>query len=255
MNSKFNIQRTPGEIPGAYVSIENEITNIIRQEQPTEKKIYVKFSGDGAKMGRVKNFIIFSISFPESSNPLNQTTIGIINCTETYDCLKIACDPIFKELNELNSKRKITVDSVEYDLEFFLGGDMKFISLILGLCGATGVFACPWCKVSKESRGDTSKSYDFYNSEQMARTLAEINSCASKKLYGVKNLPLINIELCHVIPDKLHMLMRIFDVLLRNLIDDAKDKDDIAKLKKETGDYLETLVEKIRSCGVTFNIW
>lgn len=132
---------------------------------------------------------------------------------------------------------------------------MKFISLILGLCGATGVFACPWCKVSKESRGDTSKSYDFYNSEQMARTLAEINSCASKKLYGVKNLPLINIELCHVIPDELHMLMRIFDVLLRNLIDDAKDKDDIAKLKKETGDYLETLVEKIRSCGVTFNIW
>lgn len=71
-----------------------------------------------------------------------------------------------------------------------------------------------------------------------------------KKLYGVYRS-----SICHVITDELHMLMRIFDVLLRNLIDDAKDKDDIAKLKEETGDYLETLVEKVRSCGVTFSIW
>ena len=49
--------------------------------------------------------------------------------------------------------------------------------------------------------------------------------------------------------------MRIFDVLLRNLIDDVIDKDDSAKLNKEKGDYLVSLVESIRKCGVSFSTW
>ena len=49
--------------------------------------------------------------------------------------------------------------------------------------------------------------------------------------------------------------MRIFDVLIRNLIDDVIDKDDRAKVRNEQGDYLDSLVKSIRDCGVTFSVW
>lgn len=66
------------------------------------------------------------------------------------------------------------------------------------------------------------------------------------------HLPLLSIEPVNVIPDELHLFMRIFDVLIRNLIDDVIDK---AKVRKEQGGYLDSLVKSIRDCGVTFSVW
>lgn len=37
----------------------------------------------------------------------------------------------------------------EFNIDFFLGGDYKFILLMLGLKGATSNYACAWCKVHK----------------------------------------------------------------------------------------------------------
>lgn len=49
--------------------------------------------------------------------------------------------------------------------------------------------------------------------------------------------------------------MRVTDVLIRNLIDDVKDKSDKSSVVGEKVNYLDDLVDKIRSCGVHFDIW
>ena len=50
-------------------------------------------------------------------------------------------------------------------------------------------------------------------------------------------------------------MLRITDVFFRNLIDDSKEKDDMAKQNNQKVQSIDSLVELIQSCGVAFNIW
>ena len=45
---------------------------------------------------------------------------------------------------------KLTVNDQEVNVDFFLGGDYKFILLKLGLKGATSNYACAWFKVHQK---------------------------------------------------------------------------------------------------------
>ena len=77
------------------------------------------------------------------------------------------------------------------------------------------------------------------------------SSCV-KSNFGSKYAPLLNIDIEHYIPDKLHLMMSITDVLLRNLIDYAMSKYQFAKLTGQATDNLELLVKDIQGCGVSF---
>lgn len=50
-------------------------------------------------------------------------------------------------------------------------------------------------------------------------------SISAKAKFGSKNPPLLNFEVDHYISDELHMMKRIMEVLMRNLINDATFKD------------------------------
>ena len=49
--------------------------------------------------------------------------------TESYDDIKIALKEICGELKDLES---VNIDEQKFTLEFYLGGDLKFIALVLG---------------------------------------------------------------------------------------------------------------------------
>ena len=70
---------------------------------------------------------------------------------------------------------------------------------------------------------------------------------------GSIHRPLINIPLDHIIVDELHFFLRVFDVLLRNLILLATLKD--KELRGRNGIHLQNLVNMIKSCGVSFEVW
>jgi len=50
--------------------------------------------------------------------------------SESYDEIKESLAEILDILSEL---KKINIDANEYDIEFWLGGDLKFLALVLGL--------------------------------------------------------------------------------------------------------------------------
>ena len=72
------------------------------------------------------------------------------------------------------------------------------------------------------------------NKEPLKRTLEEIKRLChwSKVNYGCINEPLLNIPLTNVIADELHLLLRITDKLLENIIDKVLEKDTIKDFNK-----------------------
>ncbi|CAG2214315.1 unnamed protein product [Mytilus edulis] len=262
MNNNLEICRTPGNTPGAYVSLRTELRKIMEKRSNIPENIKIKISGDGTKVSRISNYVVISFSLIDQSAKLSsneQVVLAIVKTSEQYDTLDTCFSPVFREINEITSAGEIEFQDRKIKLEVFFGGDMKFLQICLGLGSSTGEFACPWCKIPKHERCDTTKVWDYYHSEDIKRTIKEITDLSklSKKQFGVKHKPLIIIEPSHIVPDELHLLLRIFDVLLRNLIDDATDKDvkEQARTRKLAKDNITELVEKIRSCGVTFAIW
>lgn len=91
--------------------------------------------------------------------------------------------------------------------------------------------------------------------EEHIRSLNDIISCSKQSSLGVVNTPLMLIEVDHIIPDELHLMLRVTDVLTRNVILHAVELDIAAKRQHQTVHYLSTLVSCVQECGITFKVW
>ena len=122
---------------------------------------------------------------------------------------------------------------------------MKFLQIILGLGSSLSTHACPWCRIHKSDRTDMSRPFDFYHTGSMARTDKNITNDSKSHAISVKHEPLVKIEPDHVVPDELHLLLRICYKLLTNLIDDAKSADDKNEALDEKSNNLSKCNNKI----------
>ena len=227
--------------------------------------VKVKLSGDGAKMTRSCNFILISFALLDSSEDVmaakGNHTIAVARGGEDYHTLKTCFKDVFLDVNNLVKEKKIEVDGKTINLDFFLGGDYKFLLILLGLSAANSNHACIWCKVHKNDRWDMSYDLQHYHLLELKRTLEELHKCAGKttKNYCCIHPPLLDIELDHVVPDELHLLLRIMDVLIKNIIMDAVSWDEKDNWRKKKSDreenHLNLLVETIKSCGISFEVW
>lgn len=93
----------------------------------------------------------------------------------------------------------------------------------------------------------------------MAFTLTDVKKHASSSEFCCIFEPLLNIPLRCIVLDELHLLLRITDVLLANLIEDAVEWDDKNDFRKKRGEprgvHLRNLTQTINNCGVTFSVW
>jgi Na+/phosphate symporter len=132
-NNTFVINRTPGNITGAYVSLRSELTDIIKNRTTNhEDKLQIQISGDGAKVTRISNFIVnsFSILSAEKLSADEQKVLAIVKSSENYENLSASLSPVFSEINELYASGNVKVDDKLYDLDIFFGSDMKFMHLL-----------------------------------------------------------------------------------------------------------------------------
>jgi hypothetical protein len=80
----------------------------------------------------------------------DQNVFCIVNCKEDYDNLKLACKPIFQKINKLYEKGSSAVEGKHFDLDILMGGDMKFLQLVLGLGGSLCNYSCTILLVCRE---------------------------------------------------------------------------------------------------------
>ena len=83
------------------------------------------------------------------------------------------------------------------------------------------------------------KSLDFYHTRGMQRTSQNMKEDVVKNDFGIRAQPLVSIKPEHIIINELHhLLLRICDKLLRNLILDTKTLDDKNAVHGEKADFL-----------------
>lgn len=96
-----------------------------------------------------------------------------------------------------------------------------------------------------------------------ARSLETLKKCAAlppskpaRVRLGSQHPPLLAIDPDHIVLDELHLLLRILDVLIRNLILEMVCLD-IEKNQRAggSGSHLERLVNTIRDCWISFSAW
>ena len=218
-------------------------------------------------MRRNSSFILLSFSLLQNQDDVMSAsgnhTFAIVKGSETYETLQDSFGMIFQEINNLIKVGEITINDSKLNLEYFVGGDYKFLLIMMGMKAATSNFACVWCKIHKDNRWEMDKDLDYYNSVPIKCTLQEIINMALKKgardKFSCDHKALINIDLDHVVLDELHLLLRVMDVLLNNIIQEViswDQKENFNKKKSERRNtHLTKLQETIRSCGVSFDIW
>ncbi len=118
--------------------------------------IHVKFSGDGARFTRSASYVLLSFSFPSLSTDVlagsGNHTFAAIRCVEKYDTLEAGLESVFTDIDELIQLQEIEVNETKIKLDIILGGDMKFILILLGLNAAFANYSCIWCHIHKKER-------------------------------------------------------------------------------------------------------
>ncbi|XP_028408194.1 uncharacterized protein LOC114530773 [Dendronephthya gigantea] len=273
LNSICAVKPTPGAAPGAQISFKDSLVDKLRLMVEDGKltageKVKVKISGDGARMTRLTNYVILSYCVLDDSKDvlaakgIHKILVDewVMSGTECYESLKVSFKDCWNEINKVIHDGQVEINPGHaIPVEVFLGGDYKFLLLISGRAAANANYACLWCTIHKDQRWDMTKSGDYYNQPSMALTLADVKKCASEKQFCCKDMPLLDVPLSNIVLDELHLLLRVTDILLSNLIEDAMELDDKKDFLKKKGEpkgvCLQRLAQLINSCGVTFNVW
>jgi len=245
INSCCDVYSTPGPILGVQQSLKKRLATrleILVKKYPSiedEACIRVKLTGDGTRVSRSMHLVViaFSILNVENENPNSpggNHVIALVNTEEKYEQLSEALKDIEKEIQ---STQYLTIDDHKFKIEYFFSADMKYLAVCLGLQAANANYSCIWCKCPKQQRHDTGKTW-----ENELRTIKEITQFAPKKKYGCIQQPLFpSIPIDHVIPDILHLFLRISDVLINLLILELRRMDGIAKTTTNLDQYITFL--------------
>ena len=147
---------------------------------------------------------------------------------EKYDSLATSLSNIVDEARDLTL---ITVDGITYPIQYYLGGDMKFLAIVCGIEAANSNYACVWCKCSSTERWNMDGRWSAFDTSKGARTIQEIKNSLKlpkSKRFGCQNVPIFDfVPIDRVIIDTL--FLRVSDLLTNLLIQDLWRLDGIAK--------------------------
>ncbi len=197
----------------------------------TEKKLKIKLSGDGTNIGKRLHVVNFTFTLLDEGEAAYSSDgnhcLAIIKEPENYDSLFNALGDLRQEVASL---KRIQVEGQVYDIEYFLGGDWKFLAIATGIDSVCSTYACVWRKCPSSDRFDADKTWSITDTTKGARTVKETCDLAklpkSRRKFNVSHAPLFpDIPLDHVIIDNLHLFLRISDTLIDLVITEMKRQD------------------------------
>ena len=165
--------------------------------------------------------------------------------------------------DEAESLASITIDGVTFEIEYYLGGDWKFLAMATGIDSATSTYACIWCKCPRAERANTTKKWSITDTSKGARTIEENVQLGGRSTakFNVSHVPLFpKIPLTRVIVDNLHMFLRVSDVLIDLFIVELRALDRINQVTKlKSMEHLAHLLrfeKSVKELGVSgYSFW
>ena len=204
-------------------------------------KIRVKLTGDGTNIG--KRLHVINVTFTVlDEGALAQAADGnhlidVIKESENYDKLSKALADIRRDVESL---KYLSFGTERFEIEWFLGGDWKFLACVCGLGAAHATHPCIWCKCTLYDKYDGRKEWSLSDVSKGARSIEEIQQQVNARSrtverYNSKKAPLFpSIPIDHVVIDSLHLFLRISDNLINLLIQELQRQDAIDKKKTFT---------------------
>ena len=186
----------------------------------TPDKVWFKISGDGThcrKVGYVNITVELIRPLPVKRSAIVVACVKGDEDAETPD-LVAALKQIDNELQNLDQVNGIPA-------QFYLGADLKFLWMVLGLAGGLSDFPCPYCTVHKakkhEEKGRPRSISAMVSLGEQARK-TKMKAVARE---GMKGRPLLTqIPINRVIADEMHLVLRVFDrIFLKMKVQLAKD--------------------------------
>lgn len=247
LNTKWNLTETPGDTCGVQQDMKERLKirlqSLIKNSSPNETfrqnhKIRVKLSGDGTNVG--KRLHVINVTFTildEGAKAMSADgnhLVAIIKEPENYDKLAESMADIRQDVESFTH---VSVGTECFDIEWFLGGDWKFLACVCGLGAATASHPCIWCKCQLYDKYNGRKEWSLSDTSKGARSIQEIQQTLNQRSRtvercNVKHSPLFpSIPLDHVVIDSLHLFLRISDNLINLLILEFRRKDSIDKKK------------------------
>ena len=235
-NANFDISPAPDGVIGVQQGLAARLLVQLKAFNSLKAGdvIQIKLTGDGTNIGRTFHVVNFAFillnDLTSVSSPHGNHSLAILKVQEDYDSLQKSLTDILKEARELQS---IEYNGNTHRIEYFWGGDLKFLALVCGIEAANGTYSCVWCKCPSSDRWDMSKEWSAFDASKGARTIAEIEHFVKKpksQRMGCNQRPLFNfIPIDHVVIDTLHLFLRVADLLINLLIQDLRREDGISK--------------------------
>lgn len=236
LTESLEITNVPGDYFGVQQSIHSTLEHRIKHDLhdcvTDGDRIKIKISGDGTKLGKRCHVLTFGYSvILNSSRQSPVQLLAIIKGPESYETWKNALQDQISALSDL---KEIVIDKKTYQIDLFLTGDMKFLNCAMGLDSNNCNFSCVWCVCPANLRHDSSRSWSAFDPDLGCRTVESIVSCSNEKSAAKKKncsrSPLFCfIPVIHVVPDTLHLLLRVTDRLFLKLIAELRTLDNIAE--------------------------
>ena len=193
LNSFFDIKAVERGVEGYQQSIRGVLTLILDHyhklmtNESFQTTIRVKLSGDGTWIGNKLHVINFTFTLPDfpcAKSADGNVLLAIFKGSENYQYLQNALRDIINETMEFTS---VSLQGKIYQIDYYIGGDLKFLNIICGIDSCASKYSCIWCKCPSDQRYDTTRTWSMVDVKKGgARTVKEIEEC-SKKGQIVKN--------------------------------------------------------------------
>ncbi len=160
--------------------------------------------------------------------------------SEKYEILETMMSPFIQELDILKSDG-LVVDGICWNFELYFSSDWKFLAICLGLNSPNSNYYCPWCQVSKSNQSETNWKIE--------KEMDKINKSLSNYPGHIKRPLFHMIPLTHWIPDKLYIMLRIWDYLWNLVLTELKETD-------QFDDFCHfEIAQEMNQIGVKFQFW
>ena len=184
LNTNYDIKSAPRDIKEVQQSLKSRLlprlTNIVNNT-PTDNlptHFRVKLTGDGTQIGIGITVVNVAFTILEEGDKACSSsgnhTLAIFKLQESeHQDLYDAMQDLVIEASNLKT---VTINDKQYNIEYFLGGDMKFLAIVNGIESATATYPCIWCKCPKNLRHKMELNWSITDTKLGARTVEEISS-------------------------------------------------------------------------------
>ena len=215
-------QASKRETPVAAIeNLEHFVSNLLDQYQQTNTltwhndtiprdEVWIKIGGDHGGESFKMMLQVANIISPNAKQ--NTHLVCIVDCKDTPENIREVLLPMKTQITNL---QKMMWN--EKKIRLFLFGDYDFLLKMYGISGAQSTHPCLWCKASKtqtqkapvEQPTVPVRSLQNIKSDHMKYHKAGSKKQTAKAYNNVTLAPVWDIELQHVAPPYLHLLLGI----------------------------------------------